>query len=53
MNCLFLEWKMSVENQTKTRVWSELSLCRETSTKIPFKNYIFGLFPRSWITATL
>jgi hypothetical protein len=31
---------MRIENQTKTRVWEDSSLCPETSTKMPFKNSI-------------
>ncbi len=39
----FIEGKMRVENQTKTLVWEDLSLCPETSTKnMLFKNSISG-----------
>ncbi len=34
---------MREQNQTKTRVWEYLSLCPETSLKLPFKNSISGL----------
>ncbi len=34
---------MRVENLTKTRVWEDLSLCQETSTKNAFKNSISDL----------
>jgi|LakMenEpi03Aug12_release.lakeMendotaPanAssembly.Ray.scaffolds.fasta_scaffold939459_1 hypothetical protein len=34
--------KTRVENQTKTRVWEDLNLCPESSTKMPFMNSISG-----------
>ncbi len=40
MNSILLNGKTRVENQTKTRVWEDLSLCSETSTKMLFKNSI-------------
>ncbi len=33
MNSILLNVKMMVENQTKTQVWEESSLCPETSNK--------------------
>ncbi len=33
MNSILYDEKMEVENQTKTRVWEDTSLCSETLTK--------------------
>ncbi len=43
----FVERKLRVETQTKTRVWEDSSLCPEISTKMPFKNSISGEVPAS------
>ncbi len=40
MNSILQNGKMRVENQTKTRVEEDASLCSETSKKMPFKNTI-------------
>ena len=40
---LFVERKMKVENQTKTRVWEDSSLCPETLTKNVDQEFHLGL----------
>jgi hypothetical protein len=42
MNSILKNGNMRVENQTKTQVWEDSSLCPETSTKMPFKNSVSG-----------
>ncbi len=39
----FIELKMRVENQTKTRVWEDSSLCPETSTKNAVQEFHLGV----------
>ncbi len=42
MNSILWSRKTRVENQTKTRVWEDSSLCPETLTKKAVENSISG-----------